>query len=121
MEELTQAIVVFIRLTIVVKEDLDIQKFFGKVKEVIPFISNIETVRRANGWNDKKNPKYTLVKGEEYTSEELFTYFIAQVNKVRLYFRDATVIWWQNLKDKLYTWEDFVEVDEQEVDDDILG
>ena len=92
MEGLAQAITALAGPIIAAKGDLDIQKFFGKAKEVIPFISNVKTTRRANDWTDKKNPRHTLVKGEEHTPEELFTYSIAQVNKVTLYFRDVTAI-----------------------------
>ena len=51
----------------------------------------------------------------------MFAHFIVQVNKVALHFRDATAIWWQNLKDKLYTWEDLDGVAEMEVDEDTPG
>ena len=121
MEGLAQAIAVLAGPTTAAKGDLDIRKFFRKAKEVIPFISNVETARRANGWTDKKNPRHTLVKGEEHTPEELFARSIAQVNKVALHFRDAAAIWWQNLKDKPYTWEDLNGVAEMEVDEDTPG
>ena len=93
MEGLAQAIAALAGPTTAAKGDLDIGKFFRKAKEVIPFISNVETARRANGWTDKKNPRHTLVKGEEHTPEELFARSIVQVNKVALHFRDAAAIW----------------------------
>src|SRR5207253_1548954 len=79
------------------KGDLDIQKFDGKTKDVIPFISNVETAYKANGWTDKRNPDKLLENNVYSDKEELFSKASAQVNKVALHFRGTAALWWQNL------------------------
>src|SRR3954471_23859998 len=92
--------------------------FKEEVSEVIAFICAVETTYRANKWSDSKTSSAELTPNRNYTLAELYETANAQVNKIAQYFEGPAALWWQNMEDKPYTWDNTPEIRAQRCNED---